>query len=105
MRQILAWLAQQPPSRILDLGCSGGLLSERMRALGHHVTGVDVVELPEIHDRVDRFIRADLDQGLPAELRELDPYDIVVCADVLEHVREPERCSGRSARSSSRADS
>ncbi len=89
--QILAALSKQPPRRILDLGCSGGLLSERMRELGHHVTSVDVTELPEIHDRVDRFIRADLDQGLPAEARELGPYDVAVCADVLEHVREPEQ--------------
>jgi 2-polyprenyl-3-methyl-5-hydroxy-6-metoxy-1,4-benzoquinol methylase len=89
--QILAALAKQPPSRILDLGCSGGLLSERMRALGHHLTSVDVVELPEVHGRVDRFIRADLDQGLPSEVRELAPFDIAVCADVLEHVREPEQ--------------
>ncbi len=89
--QILAALSKRPPSRILDLGCSGGLLSERMRRLGHHVTSVDVVELPEIHDRVDTFIRADLDQGLPAEVSELGPYDVAVCADVLEHVREPEQ--------------
>ena len=55
------------------------------------MTGVDVLELPEIHHRVDRFIQADLDQGLPPEVAEGGPYDIVLAADVLEHVREPER--------------
>ena len=93
--QILAALSKQPRSRILDLGCSGGLLSEQIRALGHHVTSVDVVELPEIHARVDRFIQADLDHGLPAEVCESGPYDIAVCADVLEHVREPEQLLGQ----------
>ena len=88
---ILRWIAQMPPARVLDLGCSGGQLSARVRALGHHVTGVDVLELPEIHHRVDRFIQADLDQGLPPEVAEGGPYDIVLAADVLEHVREPER--------------
>ncbi|MGB0092074.1 MAG: glycosyltransferase, partial [Solirubrobacteraceae bacterium] len=50
---ILRWLERMPPAHVLDLGCSGGRLSERVRALGHHVTGVDVLELPEIHARVD----------------------------------------------------
>lgn len=88
---VLRWLEQAPPARVLDLGCSGGLLSERMRRFGHRVTGVDFTELPGIHDRVDRFVRADLDQGLPPEVSNDGPYDVVVAADVLEHLRAPER--------------
>ena len=87
---ILRWLSQMPPARVLDLGCSGGLLSERVRALGHHVTGVDVVELPQVRDRVDRFIQGDLDNGLPLEVEASGPFDVVLAADVLEHVRTPE---------------
>jgi 2-polyprenyl-3-methyl-5-hydroxy-6-metoxy-1,4-benzoquinol methylase len=88
---ILRWLGQLPPSRVLDLGCSGGKLSERVRALGHHVSGVDVCELDGVRERMDRFIQADLDRGLPGEVLEDGPYDIVLAADVLEHVREPEK--------------
>jgi 2-polyprenyl-3-methyl-5-hydroxy-6-metoxy-1,4-benzoquinol methylase len=87
---MLRWLAQMPPARILDLGCSGGLLSDRVRALGHSVTGVDVLELPKVRDRVDHFIQADLDNGLPLEAEAGGPYDVVLAADVLEHVRVPE---------------
>jgi 2-polyprenyl-3-methyl-5-hydroxy-6-metoxy-1,4-benzoquinol methylase len=87
---ILRWLAQIPPARILDLGCSSGLLSERIRALGHTVTGVDILELPTVRDRVDRFIRGDLDKGLPPDLDAEGPFDVVLAADVLEHVRAPE---------------
>jgi 2-polyprenyl-3-methyl-5-hydroxy-6-metoxy-1,4-benzoquinol methylase len=87
---ILRWLAQMPPARILDLGCSSGLLSERIRALGHTVTGVDILELPTVGDRVDRFIRGDLDEGLPPDLYAEGPFDVVLAADVLEHVRAPE---------------
>jgi 2-polyprenyl-3-methyl-5-hydroxy-6-metoxy-1,4-benzoquinol methylase len=86
---ILRWLEHAPPQRILDLGCSGGSLASRVRALGHHVTAVDVVELPGVRSRVDHFVCADLDHGLPAEVRELGPFDVVMTADVLEHLRDP----------------
>jgi predicted TPR repeat methyltransferase len=79
-----------PPGRVLDLGCSSGLLDERIRALGHSVTGLDMFALPGVTERVDRFLEADLDRGLPPILREEAPFDLVVAADVLEHVRDPE---------------
>ncbi|HEX3802551.1 MAG TPA: bifunctional glycosyltransferase/class I SAM-dependent methyltransferase [Solirubrobacteraceae bacterium] len=88
---ILRWLEHRPPANLLDLGCSGGLLSERIRALGHTVTGVDVLEIDGVRDRVDHFIQADLDRGLPAEVADRGPYDVVVCGDILEHVRSPEQ--------------
>jgi SAM-dependent methyltransferase len=86
---ILRWLEQIPPSRLLDLGCSSGLLSEAARRQGHAVTSVDVVELPGIADRVDRFIQADLDAGLPPDVVAEGPFEVVLAADVLEHVRRP----------------
>jgi 2-polyprenyl-3-methyl-5-hydroxy-6-metoxy-1,4-benzoquinol methylase len=88
---ILRWMSQLPPGRVLDLGCSGGRLSARIRELGHHVTGVDLLELPEVRDRLDHFVAADLDQGMPAEALADGPFDAVLAADVLEHVREPEQ--------------
>jgi 2-polyprenyl-3-methyl-5-hydroxy-6-metoxy-1,4-benzoquinol methylase len=83
------WLAGRPPGRVLDLGCSDGQLAERLRASGHHVTGVDVVALPGVKERVDRFVEADLDYGVPPGVGE--SFDVVLAADVLEHVRCPER--------------
>ena len=47
--------------------------------------------LPGVTDRVDRFLVADLDDGLPPEVGEEAPFDVVIAADVLEHVRDPER--------------
>jgi 2-polyprenyl-3-methyl-5-hydroxy-6-metoxy-1,4-benzoquinol methylase len=88
---ILRWLEHHPPANLLDLGCSGGLLSERIRALGHTVTGVDVLEIEGVRDRVDHFIQADLDRDLPDEVTARGPYDVVVCGDILEHVRQPEK--------------
>ncbi|MGH7722503.1 MAG: glycosyltransferase [Candidatus Dormibacteria bacterium] len=87
---ILDWLRQMPPSRVLDLGCSGGAFASRVRALGHHVTGVDADELAHVRERCDAFHQADLDHGLPDEISAGARFDVVICADVLEHLRRPE---------------
>jgi len=84
---ILDWM-DRPPARVLDLGCSSGLLSQELRALGHYVVGVDVVTHPEVKERTDEFYEADLDHGLPTGLP--TDFDVVICGDVLEHVRKPE---------------
>ena len=86
---ILSMLAALPPSRILDLGCSGGLFAERVRKLGHTVTGVDYIEIPGVRDRTDRFVLADLNEGLPPGIGR--DYDLAVAGDVIEHLARPER--------------
>jgi 2-polyprenyl-3-methyl-5-hydroxy-6-metoxy-1,4-benzoquinol methylase len=86
--KLLSWLAQRPAGRVLDLGCSDGSLAQRIRAVGHEVTGVDLTKHDAVSERVDHFIEANLEQGIPSEAG--SDFDVVVCADVLEHVREPE---------------
>ncbi|MEP6853091.1 MAG: bifunctional glycosyltransferase/class I SAM-dependent methyltransferase [bacterium] len=84
---MLTMLESLPPSRILDVGCSGGYFAERARAAGHHVTGVDYVEIPGVRERTDRFFVADLERGLPPEVG--SRYDLVVAGDVIEHLSRP----------------
>lgn len=86
--RMLAWLEGLPPRKVLDVGCSSGLLAERMSAMGHKVTGIDVSEFPEACERMERFVQADLDQGIPASAG--SGFDVVVAGDVVEHVRRPE---------------
>jgi SAM-dependent methyltransferase len=88
---ILRWLSQMPPARVLSLGHSGGLLSARIQALGHQVTALDAAQLADIAQRVDHFVLGDLDQPLPKEILESEPFDVIIAADVLEHLRDPQR--------------
>jgi len=59
-----------------------------LRVHGHTVTGVDVEEHAHVRERVDTFVCADLENGVPEAVG--DGYDVIIAADVLEHVRDPE---------------
>ena len=91
--RIVQWLERRPSSRILDLGCADGRLGERLRALGHTVIGVDLSAADGVTDRLDGFVQANLDEGIPAGVGE--GFDIVLAADVLEHVRNPAELLGQ----------
>jgi 2-polyprenyl-3-methyl-5-hydroxy-6-metoxy-1,4-benzoquinol methylase len=80
-------------SVVLDLGSSDGHLAGALQAKGCTVIGVDVAE-PVDTDRFDEFIRWNLDHGLPPIERRID---VVVMADVIEHLRSPEDFAERLA--------
>jgi len=82
-----AWMALRSPSRVLDLGCADGVVGARLVALGHEVIGIDRTEHKGVRERLTDFYEADLEAGIPAEVG--DGYDVVLAADVLEHVRNP----------------
>jgi 2-polyprenyl-3-methyl-5-hydroxy-6-metoxy-1,4-benzoquinol methylase len=87
--RILQMLEHRDPQRILDVGCGPGWLANALTAAGHEVTGVDVAEASGVQDRMERFLRADLSSGLPDELD--GDYDVVVAADVIEHLADPSK--------------
>jgi SAM-dependent methyltransferase len=69
------------------VGCSGGRLSALLVEQGHHVTGVDTVEVPGVRNRVHAFHKMDA-AGL-SEVFEGQRFDYVVAGDVLEHLADP----------------
>jgi SAM-dependent methyltransferase len=70
--------------RVLDVGCADGYVAEILAGRGFAVTGVDFPSTR--HNDSFRFVGGDLDGGLP---RLDEAYDYIICADVLEHLRDP----------------
>lgn len=80
-------------ARVLDVGCGFGGVSIAFSQAGAHVSGIDVM----LERLRGAHIRAIEDYGLPyvtllgAMLEDLpfatQAFDVVICSDVLEHVR------------------
>jgi 2-polyprenyl-6-hydroxyphenyl methylase/3-demethylubiquinone-9 3-methyltransferase len=82
-------------SRVLDVGCGGGILAEAMAGRGADVLGIDLAErslaVAELHAlesgaqvRYERIAAEDLAAREPAG------FDVVTCMEMLEHVPDPQ---------------
>ena len=77
--------AIRPDSRILDLGCSQGLLARPLLEKNVHVVGVDVGPGERLARELGEYHQCDLER--PLEIPFEREFDYVVCADVIEHIR------------------
>jgi glycosyltransferase involved in cell wall biosynthesis/SAM-dependent methyltransferase len=73
-------------SSVLDVGCAGGYLAEKLTRKGCSVVGVDAHEDAAARKACTRFYVADLD-GSKWAPDERD-FDRILFADVLEHLRD-----------------
>lgn len=77
--------------RVLDVGCASGYLAEALGAQGNKVSGVELD--PEAAEKARPF----LDRLVVGNVEDLDlvaefgpgEFDVLVFADVLEHVKDP----------------
>jgi 2-polyprenyl-6-hydroxyphenyl methylase/3-demethylubiquinone-9 3-methyltransferase len=94
--------ASHGPLSVLDVGCGGGLLSERFASIGCAVTGIDR-SLPTLAAAREHAQAAGLDIDYrPGDAHTLPfdaaGFDVVCCCDVLEHVADVDRVVGEIAR-------
>jgi 2-polyprenyl-6-hydroxyphenyl methylase / 3-demethylubiquinone-9 3-methyltransferase len=81
-------------TRVVDIGCGGGILCESMARCGAEVTGIDMGKAPLSVARL-HALEEELDidyQHTTAEALAVDnaaAYDIVTCMEMLEHVPDP----------------
>jgi 2-polyprenyl-6-hydroxyphenyl methylase/3-demethylubiquinone-9 3-methyltransferase len=81
-------------SRVLDVGCGGGLLAEALAQAGAQVTGIDIAEQALAVARLHLH-----ESGLEVDYRESTAeafaeehggqFDAVTCMELLEHVPDP----------------
>ena len=91
VRSCWRWFPESA-ERVLDVGCGAGRLGEALKARqAARVVGIEVV--PEAARRA----RGRLDEVFEGDAEALElsfehgTFDCVVCGDVLEHLRDPER--------------
>ncbi len=84
----LTWVAATGTS-VLDLGCGAGAFGHHLRDLGFaHLTGVEIASeaASRARDTYDLILEMPISEALP---RITGTFDLIICADVLEHLIDP----------------
>lgn len=81
--------------RVLDIGCGGGLLTEALYEAEAEVTGIDAGAAPIAVAKLHQFESGCNIQYMQLTVEALakekpEPFDIITCLEVLEHVPDPD---------------
>ena len=80
--------------RVLDVGCGGGILTESLAAQGANVMGIDAAEAPISVAKLHRYesniqVEYALTTIEELEATSPEPFDVITCLEMLEHVPDP----------------
>lgn len=77
--------------RVLDVGCATGYLARLLVTNGCTVSGIELDEgaAEEARPHLDKLVIGNLNDTLLSEHFEVASFDVIVFADVLEHVLDP----------------
>jgi SAM-dependent methyltransferase len=88
--------AQVAGGRLLDVGCGHGLLLDEARSRGYETVGLELSRSAARHAR--EALRLDVHEQPVESFVDLEGFDVVVLADVIEHLDDPvaavDRCAG-----------
>jgi SAM-dependent methyltransferase len=94
---LLDLIAEQVPAgRLLDVGCGHGLLLDEARERGYETVGLELSRSAASHARAQ--LGLDVREAPVEDFADADGFDVIVLADVLEHLDDPvaavDRCAG-----------
>lgn len=98
---VISLLPSNPRQKVLEVGAGAGstLRYIKEKGLAAEVMGVELMKIPgsdQDHHSIDRFQVANIEQE---EIEATDEYfDVLICADVLEHLIDPWRMVNNLAR-------